>query len=67
MTKLKIDTPVMFTTHRVMYRHYTGDQFQDYTTYGSAEYMQGLMGGEISQVTLIKNKVVQEIPYEAIT
>lgn len=62
--KLKIDTPVMFSSYKVMYRLYKEESFQDYTTLESARYMQSLSGGEITQVALVYNKVVQEIPYE---
>lgn len=62
--KLKIDTPVMFSSYRVVYRLYTEIAFEDYATLESAKYMQSLSGGEICQVVLSGNKVVQEIPYE---
>ena len=62
--KLKIDTPVMFSSYKVAYRLYSDMSFQDYTTLASAKYMQTLSGGEISQVAMVYNKVVQEIPYE---
>lgn len=62
--KLKIDTPVMFTTHKIAYRFYSESSFQDYTTLESAKYMQSLSGGEITQVTIVGRTVVQEIPYE---
>ncbi len=62
--KLKIDTPVMFSSYKVMYRLYSDMSFQDYTTLESAKHMQTLSGGTISQVALVNKKVVQEIPYE---